>query len=263
METVGTDRDPYLAYNARANLALARGLLGFDERALLRRVSEDASAAGVLFVEAKSLMFAAILADAAGDTTDAVTLLEGCLPRQLELGHINLIAQELCPRPELASLILRRNKSNGLGPALIEALSHHWRFPEVAPTLTELCPSPVRTWIDHVRTGRSPAETRGDGPAKASRPAPAPTSARGPSALDALTPREREVLQLMAEERSNEEIAGDLFISIPTVKTHVTHILRKLGQKKRMGAVLEYQRLSGPTSRGPDRQDTTHLHPPA
>ena len=125
-------------------------------------------------------MFEAILADAAGDSAEAVTLLEECLPRQLELGHINLIAQELCPRPELASLILRRHKSNGLGPALVEALSHHWRFPEVAPTLAELCPSQVRTWIDHVRTGRSPAETRGDGPAKPGRPAPAPTSARGP-----------------------------------------------------------------------------------
>ena len=149
-------------------------------------------------MEAKSLMFAAILADAAGDTTEAVTLLEECLPRQLGLGHINFIAQELCPRPELASLILRRHKSNGLGPALIDALSHHWRFPEVAPTLAELCPSQVRTWIDHVRAGRSPAETRGDGPTRPSRPAQTPTSARGPSALDALTPREREVLQLVA-----------------------------------------------------------------
>ena len=65
-------------------------------------------------------------------------------------------------------------------------------------------------------------------------------------ALADLTPREREVLQLMAEDRSNDQIAGDLFISIPTVKTHVNHILRKLGQKKRVGAVLEYQRLAGP-----------------
>ena len=208
-------------------------------------------------------MFAAILADAAGDTAEAVTLLEECLPRQLELGHINLIAQELCPRPELASLILRRHKSNGLGPTLVEALSHHWRFPEVAPTLVELCPSQVRTWIDHVRTGRSPAETSGDGPAKPIRPAPAPTSARGPSALDALTPREREVLQLMANDRSNEDIAGDLFISIPTVKTHVNHILRKLGQKKRVGAILEYQRLSGLVPDERTRHAAPHLHPPA
>jgi DNA-binding NarL/FixJ family response regulator len=66
----------------------------------------------------------------------------------------------------------------------------------------------------------------------------------------------------MAKDRSNEGIAGDLFISIPTVKTHVTHILRKLGQKTRMGAVLEYQRLSGPASQGRARQDASHLHPP-
>jgi len=47
----------------------------------------------------------------------------------------------------------------------------------------------------------------------------------------------------MAQDRSNDEIAGDLFISLATVKTHVNHILRKLGQTKRVGAVLEYQRL--------------------
>ena len=63
---------------------------------------------------------------------EAVALLEECLPRQLALGHINLVAQELCPRPELASRVLRRHRSNGLGPALVEALSHHWLFPQTA-----------------------------------------------------------------------------------------------------------------------------------
>jgi DNA-binding CsgD family transcriptional regulator len=47
----------------------------------------------------------------------------------------------------------------------------------------------------------------------------------------------------MAVDRSNEEIAADLFIAIPTVKTHINHIRRKLGQTTRVGAVLEYQRL--------------------
>ena len=66
----------------------------------------------------------------------------------------------------------------------------------------------------------------------------------------------------MAEDRSNDQIAGDLFISIPTVKTHVNHILRKLGQKKRVGAVLEYQRLAGPAQGRHARRDHPHLNPP-
>ncbi len=64
----------------------------------------------------------------------------------------------------------------------------------------------------------------------------------------------------MADGRSNEDIAGELFIAISTVKTHVTHILRKLGLKSRVAAVLEYQRLAGST--GDDLSHRPpHLHP--
>ena len=63
--------------------------------------------------------------------------------------------------------------------------------------------------------------------------------------IDELTARESQVLELMAQDRSNDDIAAELFIAISTVKTHVNHILRKLGQKTRVGAILEYQRLTG------------------
>jgi DNA-binding NarL/FixJ family response regulator len=46
---------------------------------------------------------------------------------------------------------------------------------------------------------------------------------------DLLTDREREVLQLVAEGRTNKEVASDLNISLTTVETHRTHILQKLG----------------------------------
>ncbi len=45
---------------------------------------------------------------------------------------------------------------------------------------------------------------------------------------DALTPREREVLQLIGEGKNNQEIADTLYIGIKTVKTHVSNILTKL-----------------------------------
>jgi DNA-binding NarL/FixJ family response regulator len=46
---------------------------------------------------------------------------------------------------------------------------------------------------------------------------------------DLLTDREREVLQLIAEGRTNKEVAGLLGVSLTTIETHRTHILQKLG----------------------------------
>jgi DNA-binding NarL/FixJ family response regulator len=54
------------------------------------------------------------------------------------------------------------------------------------------------------------------------------TGHSGDPALDALTPREREVLGLMAEGRSNAGIAGELWLAEGTVEKHVRHILAKL-----------------------------------
>lgn len=74
------------------------------------------------------------------------------------------------------------------------------------------------------------------------------SSAR-PRRVDTLTAREREVLTLMAEGRSNSGIAEAFHVSVKTVETHVEHILEKLGiepspgEHRRVLAVLELLRV--------------------
>jgi len=60
---------------------------------------------------------------------------------------------------------------------------------------------------------------------------------------DPLSDREIEVLELMTRGLSNRDIGRELWISEPTVKTHVSHILRKLGQNDRTQAVVTALRM--------------------
>jgi DNA-binding NarL/FixJ family response regulator len=82
-----------------------------------------------------------------------------------------------------------------------------------------LAPSVTRRLIAHFAAGAQP-------------PKPAPHG------LEELTEREREVLALVARGLSNAELAELLYVSLPTIKTHVSRILTKLGARDRTQLVV-------------------------
>jgi len=66
---------------------------------------------------------------------------------------------------------------------------------------------------------------------------------QAPTRLESLTEREMEVLRLLVQGQSNKEIARHLHVVEDTVKTHIRHILAKLGVQSRTQAVLSAMRL--------------------
>jgi DNA-binding CsgD family transcriptional regulator len=65
----------------------------------------------------------------------------------------------------------------------------------------------------------------------------------GLDALDALTPRERDVFELLLEGASNATISESLFITLSTVKSHVKSILSKLGLATRLQVLARYRNV--------------------
>ena len=64
-----------------------------------------------------------------------------------------------------------------------------------------------------------------------------------PGLIDPLTSRELEVLQMLAAGKSNQAIAGELVVTLDTVKKHVSHLLGKLGAANRTEAVTRAREL--------------------
>lgn len=107
-----------------------------------------------------------------------------------------------------------------------------------------LSPAATRAVVAALRSGpaevpSAPPERAEDRPERAeTRPTPTAPGAE-------LTRREEEVLRLLAQGLSNQQIARDLVVEVTTVKTHITHLLTKLQVESRVQAALWWHRHRG------------------
>jgi ATP/maltotriose-dependent transcriptional regulator MalT len=188
-------------------LVLARLLIAqgrLEETAeLLQRLLDAAEARGHTTRLIEVLILQALAVHAGGDTTSAVATLERCISLAEPGGYIGVFVDE---GPLLARLLYKVG-SGGTAPDYVRRL---------------LAAFPV---TETEQTGAENPQTPETG------------------LLDPLSKRELEVLQVMAEGLSNQEIGARLFVSLNTVKVHTRNIYSKLGIHNRTQAVARARTL--------------------
>ena len=192
------------------HLVLARLLLAQDRPGQALAVLDRLHAAAVAQDRAGSLIetgaLRALALAASGDEAGAVTGLAGALALACPQGYVRVFADE---GPPMAALLGRLIAAQRTGRAAAE-----------------------------VPLGYLARLQRAFGPGRPARD-PVPSGI-----VDPLTRRELEVLEMLAAGRSNQAIAGELVVTLDTVKKHVGHVLGKLGAANRTEAVARARELS-------------------
>jgi len=187
---------------------------------------------------------------AQNDSGPALTLLQRLLDAAASQGRTGSIIEIQALRA--LALAARGDHASALG-ALTEALTLARRHGYVRVLADEGAPMhALLAQLSAARPGQQHAARRIDpgylaallracGQADATPPRRA--VAAPPGLAEPLTDRELEVLRLLAAGRSNQRIAHDLVVALDTVKTHVTHILGKLGAANRTEAAARARQL--------------------
>lgn len=220
-----SDRQPYaarmVAVAARSLLASGRtddaaSLL--DRHAALRITDEVGFAAVALAVARRDTTLARRLLDERGVPSRPRSAVEhhlwGAVVDDLG-GHRAQALQGLAAAVDLAAGRGLRRVFLDVGPQVLPlARAQHDRFPNAF----------LRSIL-----GRQPE--------------PPPSSSHAPGLVEQLTDREMAVLHYLPTRLSNAEIAGRLFVSVNTIKTHLKHIYRKLGVEDRSSAIERAEAL--------------------
>lgn len=237
---VDLNRDSYMRLNCEINIALTNFLRGSGPVARLEDLGAEARKRGLVFVENKATLVAARVSALSGEPATALRLLRRCLPLQLREGHYNLLLHELTEEADIRSLACEALGEVSGSAALDGFLA---RAAESRAALR----SAAGAWDDS-----SASDEALDAPDPWRKPDDLASSPgnRTQDGHPSLTPRENEVLRLMAQGLNNKELSRRLYLAPSTVKTHVNRIFRKLGVTSRVNAVLEYQRLMEPPDAG-------------
>ncbi|HEY7432992.1 MAG TPA: LuxR C-terminal-related transcriptional regulator [Streptosporangiaceae bacterium] len=197
-------------------LVLARVLLAQDHpgqaRALLARLHAAAAAQGRAgsLIEIQALQALALAA--AGDDDAGVATLAAALTRAFPQGYVRVFADEGAPMALLLARLAAAQKSGHAAARRVE-------FGYLTTVLRAVS---------------------GTGGASAARPG---TAAAVPGLVEQLTPRELEVLALLATGASNPRIAAELVVTLDTAKKHVSHLMGKLGATNRTEAAARARQL--------------------
>jgi DNA-binding NarL/FixJ family response regulator len=205
------------------------------------------------FVAAKCAVFAALVLDCRGSREEALWMLRQILPTSLHHGQLHFLGQELATRPDLVLDLLQTTTDPVVLGQLLRTLAVHPRgLALLAPALARgdhvalealragaalLSASDRNTLLLRGRRQRSAAVRR-----LAAELGARSGSPDTPAGIPELTPRETQILALVAEGRRNGEIAELLVLSPSTVKTYVNRIFSKLGVTDRVQAALYYHR---------------------
>ena len=128
-------------------------------------------------------------------------------------GYVRLFAGQGAP----IAALLREARARGIAPTYVEKLLHACGSFEFKVLSSELA-------IDVRPTQNSKLKTQN-------------------FMIETLSPRELDVLRLLASGMDNAEIAHQLAVAVSTVKSHINHIFGKLGVRSRLEAVLRAQEL--------------------
>ncbi len=217
---------------------LAR-LLGTVELRLLAAAHEDREAEAALAAAPPCVatsVLAARRALAVGDTEAARDLLEPVLDQSEEPADTASRIEALVVYAVACRAQLDRDVAGDALERALELADHDrfvWVFLQAGPPLRDLLTRQIRRGTSH-RGLVEALSVELERDATTARPAPL---------LEPLSEREQRVLSYLETMLSTEEIAGELFVSTNTVKSHVKSIYRKLGVTRRRQAVVRARTL--------------------
>ncbi len=206
--------------NVFEHAMLARVLIAQDENDaaldLLERLLGVAEATRSMGSAIETLAVLALAAGAQGDDAQAMAALERALSLAEPEGYVRTFVDEGEPMAALLSKVLRARRKERVARSQNAAS-------EYVGKLLAAFRGP---------SGRRAPSAETTDTLQTARPLPEPLSGR-----------ELQVLRLVAAGKSNREIAGQLFVTVDTVKKHLTHVFNKLGASSRTQAVAQARQL--------------------